>query len=80
MKPLIYFLKFLSFEFFILLTAEPTSLPMEFVTGEPNRNVEIVMGDLRRILTSTRRQWRKMLATSGVLMSGFFERLPLYLM
>ena len=80
MKPLIYFLKFLSFEFFTLLMAEPTTLPMELVTGEPNRNVEIVMGDLRRILTSTRRQWRKMLATSGVLMSGFFERLPLYLM
>ena len=62
MKPLIYFLKFLSFEFFTLLMAEPTTLPMEFVTGEPNRNFEIVMGDLRRILTSTRRQWRKLLA------------------
>ena len=73
MKPLVYFLKFFSFEFFILLTAEPTALPMEFRTGESNRNVEILMGVLRRILTSTRRQWRTMLTTSGVLMSVFFE-------
>ena len=41
------------------------------------------MGVLRGTLTSKRRWWRKMnnnekLTTSGVLMSGFFEGLPLH--